>query len=267
MLFDQEAQQAVPADSPTPGTYGGLAASPDPAAVQALAASTDPSPSPEFTIDDAASAQDAAEAQQQLSTDEDTTLENDIGDSTDTTEEQQAAEGADSTSEQAVAEQPAAQQAPADQQPAADQTTEAQQQDADKQTSAADDAAAPVEGAGTPEQADSSTPAIPVVDEGVIQVDTSGRADDNRSRAAQLSQVTGDYSGPADSSATGTTEPSTSAPQGTGSWSGAQTAGVAVGVIVAAGIAGVAVMQYRRRRVPRARYGNYSSEVEMRGLI
>jgi hypothetical protein len=221
-------------------------------------------------------------------------MDADIGDSTVDTTEQTAA-GApqdDSSTQQAVTEQAPAQPQEGSEQapPVTDQPTEQQQQQQQGQPSAVDDAAAPNEAPAPDsseqvvqqqqpeqEQADSSTPAIPVVKEDAVELgtDSSGQAADSRSRAAQLAQTSGAFS-PADSSSAGgiPVRASTDAfvqeqqeQAGTGGWSGAQTAGLAVGIIVAAGVAGVAAMHYRRSRAPRSRLAAYSNEVEMRGLI
>lgn len=275
LLFEQADQQAVAAESSTPGSYGGVVGSPDPSPAAVLVASPEPLTFPDITIDEAAAAQDEASAT--ADADQDTTMELDITDSTDTSEAQQVAEQADSTTEQVISDQPAADQHSAEQpagneapsdEPLADQSPTQEQQLPADQVSAADDAAAPVEQPEAAAAAGSSTPAIPVVDEGAVELDISGKAADSRSRAAQLAQVSGDWQDGADSNMPGATAIGAYAPQGTSQgWSGAQTAGLAVGVIVAACIAGVAVMQYRRGRTPRSRYNAYSSEVEMRGLI
>jgi hypothetical protein len=274
LLFEQAGQQAVPANSPTPGSYGGVVGSPDLSLAAILVASPELALSPDVTTDDAAAAQDQTFAT--ADADQDTTLELDITDPTDTTEVQQAAERADSATEQVTSDQPDAQQHPAEQpaggeaptdEPPADQPTTQEQQLPAEQASAADEAAAPLEHPEAAAEPDSSNPATPVVVEGVVELDTSGQAADSRSRAAQLAQVSGEWQDGTDPHMPGTTTGSADAPQGTQGWSGAQSAGLAVGVIVAACIAGVAVMRYRRGWAPRSRYNAYSSEVEMRGLI
>lgn len=207
-----------------------------------------------------------------------------IGDSTVDEQTEQAPD--DSSTQQAVADQVPAQSKEGSEQASPDQPTEGQQQEQQQeqsqgQASAVDDAAAPEEPPpGSSEQQqqqpDSRTAAIPVVEQDAVELggtDGAGQAPDSRSRAAQLAQTSGAFS-PADSSSAGgiPVRASTDAfvqqeQAGTGGWSGAQTAGLAVGIIVAGCVAGVAAMHYRRSRTPRSRMNAYGNEVEMRGLI
>lgn len=208
-------------------------------------------------------------------------MDQDIGDSTvDATEQAPN----DSSTQQAVTDQVPARPQEGSEQASTDQPIEEQQQQQEQpqgQPSAVDDAAAPEEPPpGSSEQQqqqqpDSSTAAIPGVKQDAVELGTDGRsqAPDSRSRAAQLAQTRGAFS-PADSSSAGgiPVRASTDAyvqqeQAGTGGWSGAQTAGLAVGIIVAGCVAGIAAMHYRRSRAPRSRMNAYSNEVEMRGLI
>lgn len=241
LLFEEQAAQSpLPADIATPGVYGGLTAEPSPS----------PSPAPELTMDKAeaaaaAAAADAAEASGEPSS---PALELDISDP---------------------------RNEPPQSEPAADQAevSSAPQQPSDEQASAVDQAAAPVdpvqERAAPVEQpatdsSSGSSDVIPVVDEGAVQVDDSTEAADGRGRAAELVQRSSNLAGLAD----GTAGSAAGAPaQGSGGWSGAQAAGLAMGLIAAAGVAGVAVMKNKRRQVPQQQRYTYGSEVEMRGLI
>lgn len=238
LLFDEQAAQSpLPVDVATPGVYGGLTAEPS------------PSPAPELTMDESEAAAVAAAADASTTADASSepsspALELDISDPTNE---------------------------PPQSEPAADQAevNSASQQPSDEQASAVDQAAAPVEQAApvaqpTTDSSSGTSDVIPVVDDGAVQVDDSTEAADGRGRAAELVQRSSDGAGLAD----GTAGSVLGAPaQGSGGWSGAQAAGLAVGLIAAAGFAGVAVMRYKRRQVPQQQRYTYGSEVEMRGLI
>jgi len=134
--------------------------------------------------------------------------------------------------------------------------------DSDDHTSAADHMDAPLTESGSGGLR-SSNDAIPVVDEGSIELDAAGNkeaAADPR-RAAQLVQQGSTSEGVEHGSVT-------ASPKGAAGWSGGQMAGLIVGVIAAGCIAAVAVVRLKRRRRPaQANYSAFAHDIEMRGLI